>query len=412
MADQSSTPSAREFGAAFKSFLEQSVGEAPATESAFAARIRTHLGADPATLPTVFDTHEVTDQPNLQLALDDWLGGPGRSFEALGVASEYKRIGGLGLGDLLAPAGGLLRAGPAVGPVEWVTVRLDGDWTVTCLQFGLLLVTDGGDRFVVLVRGPSNYGVERNVQVEVMAADRERARRLLAELRAGMAERNVYRGRVISLLAHRYGPPSVRFHELPMVVREDIVLPDGLLERLERHTVGFSRHRERLLAAGRHLRRGILLHGRPGTGKTLTATYLARRMDDRTVVLVTGREVGMLRRSCELARLLAPSMVVLEDVDLIAEERTEQAPGQTTLLFELLNEMDGLPGDADVVVLLTSNRPELLGRRWWPGPAGSTWRSRSPCPTPPPGGDCSSSTGAASSCGWTAWTGWSGRPRA
>jgi hypothetical protein len=223
-------------------------------ESAFAARIRTHLGADPATLPTVSDTHEVTDQPNLQLALDDWLGGPGRSFEALGVASEYKRIGGLGLGDLLAPAGGLLRAGPAVGPVEWV-----------------------------------------------------------------------------SLLAHRYGPPSVRFHELPMVVREDIVLPDGLLERLERHTVGFSRHRERLLAAGRHLRRGILLHGRPGTGKTLTATYLARRMDDRTVVLVTGREVGMLRRSCELARLLAPSMVVLEDVDLIAEERTEQAPGQTTL---------------------------------------------------------------------------------
>jgi hypothetical protein len=234
-------------------------------------------GTDPATLPTVSDTHEVTDQPNLQLALDDWLAGPGRAFQALGAASEYKRIGGLGLGDLLAPAGGLLRAGAAVGPVEWVTVRLDGDRTVTCLQFGLLLVRDGDDRSVLLVRGPSDYGMERKVQVEVMAADRERARRLLAELRAGMAERNVYRGRVISLLAHRYGPPSVRFHELPVVVREDIVLPDGLLERLERHTIGFSRHRERLLAAGRHLRRGILLHGRPGTGKTLTVTQRGLR---------------------------------------------------------------------------------------------------------------------------------------
>jgi hypothetical protein len=93
MADQSSTPSAREFGAAFKSFLEQSVGEAPATESDFAARIRAHLDADPATLPIVSDVHEVTDQPNLQLAMDDWLGGPGRSSEALGVSSEYKRIG-------------------------------------------------------------------------------------------------------------------------------------------------------------------------------------------------------------------------------------------------------------------------------------------------------------------------------
>jgi hypothetical protein len=157
MADQSSTPSAREFGAAFKSFLEQSVGETPATESAFAARIRAHLDADPATLPIVSDIHEVTDQPNLQLAMDDWLGGPGRSSEALGVSSEDKRIGGLGLGDLLAPAGGLLRAGPAVGPVEWVTVRLDGDRTVTCLQFGLLLVlrVDGLDRLVARTEGVS-----------------------------------------------------------------------------------------------------------------------------------------------------------------------------------------------------------------------------------------------------------------
>ena len=59
-----------------------------------------------------------------------------------------------------------------------------------------------------------------------------------------MAARNVYRGRVISLLAHCYGPPTVRFHELPAVAREDIVLPDGLPERLERHTIGSSRHRE------------------------------------------------------------------------------------------------------------------------------------------------------------------------
>jgi hypothetical protein len=64
----------------------------------------------------------------------------------------------------------------AIGPVEWVTVRLDGDRTVTCLQFGLLLVSDGDDRFVLLVRGPGNYGMERNVQVEVMAADRLVAR--------------------------------------------------------------------------------------------------------------------------------------------------------------------------------------------------------------------------------------------
>jgi ATP-dependent 26S proteasome regulatory subunit len=52
--------------------------------------------------------------------------------------------------------------------------------------------------------------------------------------------------------------------------------------------------------------------------------------------------------------------VVLEDVDLIAEERTEQTVGTNAVLFELLNQMDGLADDADVIFLLTSNRPDLL----------------------------------------------------
>jgi ATP-dependent 26S proteasome regulatory subunit len=88
--------------------------------------------------------------------------------------------------------------------------------------------------------------------------------------------------------------------------------------------------------------------------------YLAGRMRERTVVLLTGREVGLIPRACAMARLLQPSMVILEDVDLIAEERDRQQPGCTPLLFELLNEMDGLGDDADVIFLLTSNRPDLL----------------------------------------------------
>ena len=52
-------------------------------------------------------------------------------------------------------------------------------------------------------------------------------------------------------------------------------------------------------------------------------------------------------------------MVVVEDVDLIAEDRGMH-PGQHPLLFQLLNEMDGLAEDADVVFVLTTNRADLL----------------------------------------------------
>src|SRR5437773_12187390 len=54
-------------------------------------------------------------------------------------------------------------------------------------------------------------------------------------------------------------------------------------------------------------------------------------------------------------------MMIIEDVDLIAREREHmQTPGQEVLLNKLLNEMDGLREDADVLFILTTNRPDQL----------------------------------------------------
>ena len=61
-----------------------------------------------------------------------------------------------------------------------------------------------------------------------------------------------------------------------------------------------------------------------------------------------------------MARALAPTMVVLEDVDLIAQERGQPFQPTGPLLFELLNEMDGLRDDCDVIFVLTTNRADLL----------------------------------------------------
>src|SRR5437667_5983761 len=88
--------------------------------------------------------------------------------------------------------------------------------------------------------------------------------------------------------------------------------------------------------------------------------YLAYQMRGRTTLLLTGRGVGLLERSCTMARLLQPATIILEDVDLIAEERTEQDSGCNALLFELMNQMDGLADDVDVLFLLTTNRPDIL----------------------------------------------------
>ena len=362
-----STLSAADFGAAFKGFLEQAVAQAPAQEPFFRQRLRAHFGQDPTTLPIVAEEFDPSDHANVQRAVDAFLEGPERTAELLGVLSDQQRYMGLKLTDLLAPARPGLWGGapPMEGPVEYANVRLHDDQVLPCVKSGLYLVREtaagaAAGRLAVYLRGPLEQGYPRRVRVEVMAPVRAAAERFLADLRTALRTRNVYRGHVLALSLDEMRQLQVHFRTLPRIAREDIILPAGVLERIERQTIGFARHRAALLRAGRHLKRGLLLHGPPGTGKTLTAMYLASRLRDRTVLLLTGRGLGLIERSCQMARLLQPSMVVLEDVDLVAEERTRPDAACGPLLFELLNEMDGLAEDADVIFLLTTNRPDLL----------------------------------------------------
>jgi hypothetical protein len=354
--------SANDFGASFKKFLEQVSTSAPIEESYFKSQLRTHFSTSPETLPIVSQQFEKGTHPNLQISMDAYVEQEGRTAQLLGVIAPHEHMG-ISLSQLvITPSSGLMDRGqPTHGPVQYVNFPLDNDQLLACVQSGLYLIQENDLRLAVLVRGPSEYGWRQEITVEVMASERHQAEDFLAQLRNSMRKRNVYRGRVISLVEAEGGRSvNVQFHHLPKMSRSDIILPDGLLQRIERQSVGFSKLADKLQAAGRHLKRGMLLYGPPGTGKTLTAMYLASQMPERTVILITGRGMGLIEKSCAMARLLQPATIILEDVDLIAEERTSQNKGCNVMLFELLNQMDGLNEDADILFMLTTNRPETL----------------------------------------------------
>jgi ATP-dependent 26S proteasome regulatory subunit len=78
-------------------------------------------------------------------------------------------------------------------------------------------------------------------------------------------------------------------------------------------------------------------------------------------LLVTAEQVVLLSEYFRLARFLQPSMMVIEDVDLSGRERTHMhGGGDEMLLNQLLNEMDGLREDAEVLFILTTNRPDQI----------------------------------------------------
>jgi hypothetical protein len=334
-------------------FMRPANADVSKHQSPFLTSLSKHFGADARKLPVVSQQFEIAEHVNVQFAIDTHLSEAGRTHSLVGV-NDSQSFHGATFAEMLSPH----HAGE--GPVEYVNLAAGEDQLKACVKLGLYLISDRDHASAVLLRGANDRAYFRRLTVDVMAPKKEDAEDLLRAVRRNMRTSNVYRGHVISLVLDDAHNLQVEFHSLPKVEREAIILPDGLLDRIERQTIGFGHLAEKLRAAGRHLKRGLLLHGAPGTGKTLTAMYLAGRMEERTVLLLTGRGLGLIEVSCRMARALQPSTVILEDVDLVAEERTHLGQSINALLFELLNEMDGLAEDADILFLLTCNRPEIL----------------------------------------------------
>jgi hypothetical protein len=350
--------SPEEFGAAYQRFMEWAARDYAGRESPFKALLGEHFDADPSTYPVTSEPIAAYDLPNLQLALDAYLGQPGVEHQLVGFGGH--------LGNAEMSLSGLVHDqgfGIAVGPVRRSVVQLDAGRSVTCVTAGLFLISLGDRRLAaMLMRGRHGFD-EPGLHLEVIAEEQEEGERFLARLRELMREKNVYRGKVLALAGgdDMMGQGmSVEFPAVDAVDRDQIVLPDGVLDVIELHTIEFARHSETLRRGGRHLRRGLLLHGPPGTGKTLSAGYLISRLEGRTVIILTGPALGLVSEACAIARDLQPAMIVLEDIDLVAAERTAMGLGTTSLLFQLLNEMDGIGEDADVIFLMTTNRADLL----------------------------------------------------
>ena len=109
------------------------------------------------------------------------------------------------------------------------------------------------------------------------------------------------------------------------------------------------------------VKKGLLFYGPPGTGKTHTYLLLGEP------VTRPHNAFNHLGASCTTRPLLPtgtvqPAMVVIEDVDLIARSRETMmyGPCDESILNKLLNEMDGLREDAEILFVLTTNRPQNL----------------------------------------------------
>ena len=358
VADEATPPELADIGRLARRLVARTVAAARAEDQSVGRMLSEHLGGQGADLPVAKGSWPAYDRVNVQTGLDAWVAAPGREHRLVGLTQYRHRD--FGLSDLLHNTE---QRGPGIGSVETQALPAGpGGLSRPCVQCAIYLASDADGQAALLVRGPEQHGMHRGVSVEVAATSPDRATGIVAAIRELSIEHNVFRGHVIAFgdeVFDRDETALLTFVDRPDVARDQVVLPSDVIDGIERQVLGVARHAPRLLASGQHLRRGVLLYGVPGTGKTHTVRYLLGRLPGVTVVLLSGRALRMISQACSVARTLQPAVVVVEDVDLIAEERGHNL-GENPLLFELLNEMDGLGSDIDVTFLLTTNRADLL----------------------------------------------------
>jgi hypothetical protein len=328
-----------------------------------AKRLARHFRSQPlAELVTASRSFPLASRIDLQVALDEAFQHRFQS-ELVGL---YRRFGHetMTFSELLTTD----NYAAVIAPLQHLEVDIGELAPARCLNHGLWLSTAGRIRFAVLLSTDMSYGRLSGMHVEIAVPPGEEgaslSRQLFDELEKLVKRAGSYRGKVISLeqtdnYSGRAG--SVRVHKLRSVRREELILPARVLELLDRNVSDFIKQRVKLRKIGMPLKKGLLLYGPPGTGKTHTIHYLASQLADHTTLLVTAEQVGLLDHYFQLARFLQPSILVIEDVDLIARSRDSMGSAcEESLLNKLLNEMDGLREDAEVIFVLTTNRPEQL----------------------------------------------------
>ena len=158
----------------------------------------------------------------------------------------------------------------------------------------------------------------------------------------------------------------------PDVKFDDVAGVDGAKEEL-REVVDFLKNPEKYTKAGARVPKGVLLLGRPGTGKTLLAKAVAGESGasffsisgSEFVEMFVGVGASRVRDLFEKAKESSPSIIFIDEIDAIGRRRSVGKNSGSNdereqTLNQLLVEMDGFETDTKVIVLAATNREDVL----------------------------------------------------
>ena len=221
----------------------------------------------------------------------------------------------------------------------------------SCLTSGQMLLMKDGVRMIFML-------VPGYFHIEAEGEHLELVGKILQDIKDYLQEHNFYRGKRLIF------DGRISFLNAGQRTWDSIILDPEVKKEIRLNTVGFLKNVARMQEFGIPPKRGIILAGAPGTGKTIVCKALMSEAENVTCIATDAwgeMSAGYFSDLYELAQDLSPAMVFIEDIDFPGQERSDFYHGSPSLL-SLLAEMDGIEEKKAIVTIATSNCFEKLDK--------------------------------------------------
>jgi len=278
-----------------------------------------------------------------------------RSLSSIGHVTA-----GLVLADLIDRFDPVIGPGDDDRPPTWSQVKIGDDHVAPPSALSAYFPAGQLTDVPVVVRLCEEYSFndEPRLLAYTVPGDRHHALAVIERIMADAeGAKNLFRGRALSATEDRGLVLSVT--DRPTARRDEVIVPDAVWEEIDLNIAAVTTRRALMTKLGLGVRRGVLLAGPPGVGKTAIAQVVANEMLGAFTVITVDARAGqsVLAGVYQEAKSLGPTLVVLEDIDLIVGHR--RAGGNAAALSEFLAVMDIEPS-APILTLASTNDATAL----------------------------------------------------
>lgn len=304
--------------------------------------------------PYIRDPHWLKEKN--QAEIEEFLGNQGRLFKTGKLPWYYRELLAWALHQYLERNSWKIVT--TLGYREPEPVHTDvntGEETCYLLVDGQMLIKKNDNRYALTV----DIIERRLIQIEGPENKKEEMTRFIDGVLQIAGEENFYRAKRIEF------NQRIRFLDVMDKSWQSVVLDAQTKTEIRANTIGFLRQSERWIKYNIPLKRGVLLAGEPGTGKTIICRALMAEAVGITCITTSSYFLdgdACITDLYKLAEDLSPCIVFIEDIDLIGQDRLEFGYQRGPALLSLLSVLDGIEEKKNIVTVATTNCLEILDK--------------------------------------------------